>query len=187
MTNTICFYYMEDDHIAVENPDDTWSIVHDHAETTEWIETATTHKAVCTYCDKTMMEEEAHERDNCACLTCSYACVHEGGKVTCIDKAVCDTCKASYGELDKDDHVSDAFTYTDCGLTHAKLHSCCGEREVYEGHAYENGSCICGASEPAKKDSDAGEVIRDIVEISYDIIWRNLALLIINAITYIFG
>ncbi len=130
---------------------------------------------------------EAHTYVNGVCSLCAYTCCHEGGVAYCNAKALCSICSTAYGEFDKDNHSSNAYTYTDMGLTHAKLHECCGEREVYEGHTYENGSCICGASEPAKEDSNAGEVIADIVEIAHEIVWRNLALLIINAITSIFG
>ncbi len=136
---------------------------------------------------KTSAGEHWYECSVCRAEDTANRASHSGGTAYCTAKAVCTVCNTAYGELDADNHASNAYTYTDCGLTHAKLHSCCGEREVYEGHTYENGSCVCGASEPAKEDSNACEVIADIVEIAHEIVWRNLALHIINAITSIFG
>ncbi len=136
---------------------------------------------------KTSAGEHWYECSVCRAEDTANRASHSGGTAYCTAKAVCTVCNTAYGELDADNHASNGYTYTDCGLTHAKLHSCCGEREVYEGHTYEEGSCICGASEPAKEDSNACEVIADIVEIAHEIVWRNLALHIINAITSIFG
>ncbi len=158
-----------------------------------------THDVLWSCCDAVAFEKVVCtvSDPNGTCLTddvclCGYVIAearekHTGGVATCTKPARCAVCGVEYGEPDKDNHASDTFTYTDCGLTHSKTHACCGEREVYEGHTYENGSCVCGASEPVKEEQNAGEVISDIVEISHDIIWRSLALLIINAIKSIFG
>ncbi len=249
------------DYIAKDNGDGTYTLEHDHSKALKWTKEAATHKAECSVCKITVVEEEPHEWENGVCVECDYICGHEGGTATCEDKAICSICNIAYGELDKENHTEDSFTYTasglthdkfhaccgekagneahtyvngvcslcsytcgheggtaycnakaictvcniaygeldannhasngytytDCGLTHAKLHSCCGEREVYEGHTYENGSCACGKAEPEEKDQTACDVIRDIIVISHEIVWRNFALHIINAITSIFG
>lgn len=84
----------------------------------------------------------------------SHECT--GGTATCIDKAICDICGEEYGELDRNNHVSDktyivnkldAYCEED-GYTGDVIHYCCGGIKelgsVIEkfGHRFNEGEII---------------------------------------------
>ncbi len=79
------------------------------------------HSAHCSACDVTWTES------------------HIGGEATCTTLAVCESCKAGYGELDADNHESDATKYVvraENPSMHDQLHSCC---DAYISKAYHSG------------------------------------------------
>ena len=60
---------------------------------------------VCDYCGKTISNHEDANKDH-ACDYCGKVLTnHIGGKETCRDKAVCEVCGKSYGELDAKNHT----------------------------------------------------------------------------------
>jgi len=78
---------------------------------------------------------------------------------TCVAEAVyavqCDNCTAESenltvtGEKDPANHTGE-LKYTNDGDTHSAAYECCDESAVSgEEHTYTDGSCICGAEEPA--------------------------------------
>ena len=68
---------------------------------------------------------------------------HTGGTATCVAKAVCTVCSASYGELDAHNHAN-TFTWVKTALTHSAEFSCCSTAVVEEAHDFENGVCtVC--------------------------------------------
>ena len=125
-----------------------------------------TDKAVCTVCNNPYGEVDANkhkdENKDHACdygcnvaqgtcsdsatdndHVCDYGCgavleTCSGGTATCTDKAVCDVCGESYGELNANNHASnDTYTLNDkaadCvnpGYTGDVYHSCCKVRKA---------------------------------------------------------
>ena len=60
---------------------------------------------VCDYCGKTISNHEDADKDH-ICDYCGKVITnHIGGKETCRDKAVCEVCGKSYGELDAKNHT----------------------------------------------------------------------------------
>lgn len=76
------------------------------------------------------------------------ACTHTGGTATCKAKAVCATCGAEYGELNKENHVDKAQFIT-TPATHEKIYPCCETVAIKEeAHTWSNGACsVCGHEE----------------------------------------
>ena len=62
------------------------------------------------------------------CCGKSVSYTHSGGDATCIAAAVCEYCKASYGEPELNDHASESFAYKqdmDNPSLHLIHHACC--------------------------------------------------------------
>ena len=61
---------------------------------------------ICDYCDKIISNHEDTDKNH-ICNYCGKVITnHTGGKATCKDKAVCDYCGKSYGELDPGNHAN---------------------------------------------------------------------------------
>ncbi len=94
--------------------------------------------------DKTYLWSSENEKWICA--EGSHVTEQEENKATCTTQAVCDLCGESYGEVDKTNHVSENYTYTDNGDgTHTKTHECgvtVGEPENHTLTYTANGSTI---------------------------------------------
>ena len=71
-------------------------------------------------------------------VTCTQ---HTGGTATCKQKAVCSTCKQSYGELNLNNHVENAVVMQNNRFTHKKVFTCCG-LTIEESHKWTNGVCL---------------------------------------------
>ena len=95
-----------------------------HTGKEQWTQTATTHEKKWSCCNTVSVPNENHEWTDGVCSECGYVCQHEdadknhicdicgkkisehtGGTATCIAKAVCEICKASYGSLDPNNHT----------------------------------------------------------------------------------
>ena len=60
---------------------------------------------ICDYCDKVISNHEDADEDH-VCDHCGKVITnHIGGNKTCRDKAVCEACGKSYGELDPNNHT----------------------------------------------------------------------------------
>ena len=92
-----------------------------------------------------------HNCDVCSAPDVDGGC--HGGEATCQGPAVCDECDSEYGDLDPENHASDAFTYENNGNgTHVKSHECCGvvidEAEPCDYKmGEEEHTCACGQVE----------------------------------------
>lgn len=119
--------------------------------------TPTTHEKTWNCCGKVMVAETPHNWYKGVCRDCKYVCQHSGEKATCKDKAVCEYCGESYGELDKTNHVgktTDRFTWImDSGTAdltqhvHGVLCDTCGNpiSAEKENHIWVDGKCkLCG-------------------------------------------
>jgi len=76
---------------------------------------------------------------NCSACNVTWTESHAGGEATCSTLAVCESCKASYGELDADNHESEETKYvvrTENPSMHDQIHSCC---DAYISKAYHSG------------------------------------------------
>ena len=61
---------------------------------------------VCDYCEKTISNHADTDKDH-VCDYCGKVITnHTGGKATCTEKAVCEVCSKSYGELDPKNHTN---------------------------------------------------------------------------------
>ena len=60
---------------------------------------------VCDYCGKVFSNHEDADKDHICDLCGKVITNHAGGKETCRDKAVCEACGKSYGELDPNNHT----------------------------------------------------------------------------------
>ena len=60
---------------------------------------------VCDLCGKTISNHEDADKDHVCDLCGKVITNHIGGKETCRDKAVCEACGKSYGELDPNNHT----------------------------------------------------------------------------------
>ena len=60
---------------------------------------------VCDFCGKTISNHEDADKDHVCDLCGKVITNHAGGKETCRDKAVCEACGKSYGELDPNNHT----------------------------------------------------------------------------------
>ena len=76
-----------------------------HDGTLEWVQTATTHEKKWSCCKAVATAKENHSWENGICTECGYGCAHSGGNATCRDKAKCDVCGKSYGELNPKNHA----------------------------------------------------------------------------------
>ena len=81
--------------------------------------------------------------------------VHEGGEATCVDKAICEECKESYGEVDKENHTGETelrnakeATEEEAGYTGDMYCKSCDEliekgEEIPKLHKHEGGEATC--------------------------------------------
>ena len=60
---------------------------------------------VCDHCGKVISNHEDANKDHVCDLCGKVITNHAGGKETCRDKAVCEACGKSYGELDPNNHT----------------------------------------------------------------------------------
>ena len=112
-----------------------------HTDTTQWIQTETTHTQKYKCCGAVTVAEEDHEWENGVCTECHYACAHTGGTATCTDKAVCEICGEKYGAVDPDNHT-DITEWIQTETKHTQKYKCCGAVTVAEeDHEWENGVC----------------------------------------------
>ncbi len=112
------------------------------------IKTATTHEQKWDCCGKIMVAETKHNWVKGVCRDCKYTCAHSGGTATCKEKAVCEICGESYGELSTINHVggtTDRFTCSETGNehVHAVLCATCGRpvSAEKEPHVWADGKC----------------------------------------------
>ena len=98
-----------------------------HTGEAEWTKTDDKHVKKYTCCNATVIAEENHEWAEGVCSECTYACTHTGGSADCKNKAVCEICGLSYGELDLAAHKGGTATCTDkatcnvCGNKYGEL------------------------------------------------------------------
>ena len=96
-------YYLPED--SEEMPlSKTVSISHDGE--LEWITTETTHIKQWSCCNWPVTDVEEHNWEDGKCVDCGYVCTHIGGEANCVDKAVCDICLESYGDISPNNHVN---------------------------------------------------------------------------------
>ena len=92
--------------------------------------------------------DENHTCDYCGSEAILSSC--SGGTATCKTPAVCEECRQPYGEKNEENHASAEFVYTvhENG-THTKTHACCEAVVETAAHAYADGRCQCGKTQPA--------------------------------------
>ena len=116
-----------------------------HSGNQVWVQTEKTHQKKYDCCGAEVTNIEDHIWDNGHCTVCGYDCIHKGGKATCTQKAVCDTCHSKYGEINPDNH-SGVEKWTQTATTHEKKYDCCGKVTIaQENHNWKDGACeTCG-------------------------------------------
>lgn len=116
-----------------------------HSGNQVWVQTEKTHQKKYDCCGAEVTNIEDHIWDNGHCTVCGYDCIHKGGKATCTQKAVCDTCHSKYGEINADNHTG-TEKWTQTATTHEKKYDCCGKVTIaQENHKWKDGACeICG-------------------------------------------
>lgn len=120
-----------------------------------------TQKAVCTTCGSEYGEVDPDNHNPADEWTqandkhyhiCEYGCdTHfneancSGGTATCTQKAVCETCRQTYGSVNSDNHTGKAV-WTQTETTHSSAYNCCGAVVITEEtHEWEDGVCSeCG-------------------------------------------
>lgn len=116
-----------------------------HSGNQVWVQTEKTHQKKYDCCGAEVTNIEDHIWDNGHCTVCGYDCIHKGGKATCTQKAVCDTCNSEYGEINADNHTG-TEKWTQTATTHEKKYDCCGKVTIaQENHNWKDGACeTCG-------------------------------------------
>ena len=116
-----------------------------HSGNQVWVQTEKTHQKKYDCCGAEVTNIEDHIWDNGHCTVCGYDCIHKGGKATCTQKAVCDTCHSEYGEINADNHTG-TETWTQTATIHEKRYDCCGKVTIeQENHKWKDGACeTCG-------------------------------------------
>lgn len=116
-----------------------------HSGNQVWVQTEKTHQKKYDCCGAEVTNIEDHIWENGHCTVCGYDCIHKGGKATCTQKAVCDTCHSEYGEINADNH-SGVEKWTQTATTHEKKYDCCGKVTIaQENHNWKDGACeTCG-------------------------------------------
>jgi len=116
-----------------------------HSGKLVWVQTEKTHQKKYDCCGAEVTNIEDHIWDNGHCTVCGYDCIHKGGKATCTQKAVCDTCHSEYGEINADNHTG-TEKWTQTATTHEKKYDCCGKVTIaQENHNWKDGACeTCG-------------------------------------------
>ncbi len=113
------------------------------------------HIAVCGVCEYEL-EGEEHSGGKATCIAqaiCEYCEAeygqiddvngHNGGEATCINKAVCTLCQKEYGNLNKNNHETVEYEYTQGKNAdeHNKVYACCGG--IIDTGKHENGVADC--------------------------------------------
>ncbi len=113
------------------------------------------HIAVCGVCEYEL-EGEEHSGGKATCIAqaiCEYCEAeygqiddvngHNGGEATCINKAVCTLCQKEYGNLNKNNHETAEYEYTqgENADEHNKVYACCGG--IIDTGKHENGVADC--------------------------------------------
>lgn len=75
-----------------------------HTGTEEWTSTPTNHEKKYSCCGAVTVPSTEHTWNDGKCTVCSYDCIHQGGTANCTEKATCEICDMSYGEIDSDNH-----------------------------------------------------------------------------------
>ena len=116
-----------------------------HSGNQVWVQTEKTHQKKYDCCGAEVTNIEDHIWDNGHCTVCGYDCIHKGGKATCTQKAVCDTCNSEYGEINADNHTG-TEKWAQTATTHEKKYDCCGKVTIaQENHNWKDGACeTCG-------------------------------------------
>ena len=70
-----------------------------HSGNQGWVQTEKIHQKKYDCCGAEVTNIADHIWENGHCTVCGYDCIHKGGKATCTQKAVCDTCHMEYGEI----------------------------------------------------------------------------------------
>ena len=116
-----------------------------HSGEQVWVQTEKTHQKKYDCCGAEVTNIADHIWENGHCTVCGYDCIHKGGKATCTQKAVCDTCHSEYGEINADNHTG-TEKWTQTATTHEKRYDCCGKVTIaQENHNWKDGACeTCG-------------------------------------------
>ena len=116
-----------------------------HSGEQVWVQTEKTHQKKYDCCGAEVTNIADHIWENGHCTVCGYDCIHKGGKATCTQKAVCDTCHSEYGEINADNHTG-TEKWTQTATTHEKKYNCCGKVTIaQENHNWKDGACeTCG-------------------------------------------
>ena len=116
-----------------------------HSGKLVWVQTEKTHQKKYDCCGAEVTNIADHIWENGHCMVCGYDCIHKGGKATCTQKAVCDTCHSEYGEINADNHTG-TEKWTQTATTHEKKYDCCGKVTIeQENHRWKDGACeTCG-------------------------------------------
>ena len=116
-----------------------------HSGKQVWVQTEKTHQKKYDCCGAEVTNIADHIWENGHCTVCGYDCIHKGGKATCTQKAVCDTCHSEYGEINADNHTG-TEKWTQTATTHEKKYDCCGKVTIaQENHNWKDGACeTCG-------------------------------------------
>lgn len=116
-----------------------------HSGEQVWVQTEKTHQKKYDCCGAEVTNIADHIWENGYCTVCGYDCIHKGGKATCTQKAVCDTCNSKYGEINADNHTG-TEKWTQTATTHEKKYDCCGKVTIaQENHNWKDGACeTCG-------------------------------------------
>lgn len=76
-----------------------------HSGSLVWAYTETSHTQKYDCCGAVVVAEEAHDWADGKCTKCGYTCKHAvGTPATCVDKAVCQYCGESFGDVDAANH-----------------------------------------------------------------------------------
>ena len=116
-----------------------------HSGKLVWVQTEKIHQKKYDCCGAEVTNIADHIWENGHCTVCGYDCIHKGGKATCTQKAVCDTCHSEYGEINADNHTG-TEKWTQTATTHEKKYDCCGKVTIaQENHNWKDGACeTCG-------------------------------------------
>ena len=79
----------------------------------------------------------------CSCGARSDMAAHSGGSATCLKRAECEVCGATYGKLAEHDYNGQPWRFDENG--HWRECQICGQQSSVEAHTFTNGICtVCG-------------------------------------------
>ena len=116
-----------------------------HTGEAQWTLSETMHSLAYPCCGLEVVKETTHVWKDSVCVSCQYACQHTGGEATCNQKAICDICAATYGDLNAENHTEEAV-WVQTATQHSKVYPCCDrEAEAAALHTWKDGGCQnCG-------------------------------------------